>query len=125
MAIDDLGQTRVMANHENIAIGVLAGVFDAGAVKDEVFARFEAQGLRALAASEPLPDHVFVVRQGLKAELVDRLRAALLSLRDSAQGRQVLEGMEKGLTALVPVKDSDYDPLRAILRYLADRGAMP
>lgn len=108
-------QHRFLGSHKNVALGVLAGDFDAGAMKMEVFDEFAPRGLRALATTPGVPDHLFVTRSNLPAADVERLRRALLGLKNQAGGAAILEKLHKGLTALVPAADADYDVLRRMV----------
>lgn len=101
--------------HKNVALAVLAGDFDAGAVKKEIFDEFAPRGLRALAVSEGMPDHLFVTRGDMPPLQVARLRDAMLRLKDQPAGPQILANLHPGLTALVPVSQADYGVLREIV----------
>ncbi len=118
LAVSQLGKVDYMTNHDNIALGVLAAAFDAGAMKEDVFHRYEAQGLRALATSEPVADHLFVARRGLDDGLIRELRTSLLSLGETEEGRRILTTIQANLTAFLPAHDADYDGLRALIRSL-------
>lgn len=118
IGLDQLGQAEFMTNHENIALSVLTGSFDAGAVKEDIFRQYEAQGLRALAISEPVPDHLFVARRDLAAETIQALRDSLLPLGESEEGRLILAAIQHNLTALAPARAADYDGLRAMIHSL-------
>ncbi|MHB8836702.1 MAG: phosphate/phosphite/phosphonate ABC transporter substrate-binding protein, partial [Candidatus Methylomirabilia bacterium] len=117
--LKDLSKAEFLTNQENIALGVLSGNYDAGAIKDDIFNQYTSHGLRALAVSQPMPDHLFVARQGLPDETVNRISASLLALSATGEGREILTSIQKTLTALVPVRDADYDPLRTVLDDLA------
>jgi phosphonate transport system substrate-binding protein len=121
----NLGNTESLANHENIVLGVLAGRYDAGAVKDEIFNQYEPQGLQSLAVSDPVADHLFVARAGLPSETVRKIGNLLISMKNSEEGRRSLAAIQKNLRALVPVNNSDYDSLRKILDVLAKAGVKP
>ncbi len=120
--MQQLGGHRFLDNQENVALGVMSGAFDAGAVRESIYQRYAGEGLRAIAASEPMPDHLFVARAGLPKATVSRISDILLSLRDSDEGRWILSLIQKDLTALVPVSDADYDPLRKIIERLTRAG---
>ncbi len=111
-----LAEVRFLGSHHNVALAVLSGDYDAGAVKQEVFDEFAPRGLRAIARTPPTPDHLFVTRADFPAEGVERLRAALLALKSRPGGPAILEGLHKGLTALVPVREADYAGLQAFVR---------
>ena len=120
-----LGKAEFLTNHENIAIGVLSGDFDAGALKEDIFNEYAQQGLSALAISEPIPDHLFVARAGLPEDLVRRISKILISIKDTEDGRRILGSIQKTLTALVTARDTDYDVLRKLLDTLARSGVKP
>jgi phosphonate transport system substrate-binding protein len=120
-----LGKADFLTNHDNIALGVLSGNFDAGALKEDIYNEYAHQGLRALAISDPMPDHIFVARAGLPDDTVRKVSKILLSLKDTEDGRVVLSSIQKNLTALVPVRDADYDSLRKLLDFLAKAGVKP
>jgi phosphonate transport system substrate-binding protein len=109
-------QHRFLGTHKNVALGVLVGDFDAGAMKQEVFDEFAPRGLRALAVTPGVPDHLFVTRANLPGADVERLRRALLRLKDQPDGPAILGKLHKGLTALVPATDADYAALRDMVR---------
>ena len=120
--ISDLAGNAFLTNHQNICLSVLAGEFDAGAVKEEVFFEYEQKGLKAIALSPAVSDHVFVASAKLPKETVQSLHKALISLKDSPDGKQILSQIQKNLGALAPGKDSDYDNLREILQVLKKAG---
>lgn len=116
--IKDFSAVTHVANHDNISLGILAGTFDAGAVKEEIFLKYEPQGLRSLSRSPAIPDHLFVARKGLPAKTAGALREALLRLRTTDAGRKVLTALRNDVIALVPGDDRDFEVLRGILRDL-------
>jgi len=120
----NLKSFRFLGSHDNVALAVLAGDFDAGAVKEAVFYKYETRGLRALATTPALSEHLFVTSNTLDPELIKRLRDAMLTLHQDSEGKQILTSIKKGATAMVPVKNSDYDNLREILRSLRKTGVV-
>lgn len=108
---DALARHNFLSSHQNVALGVLMGDFDAGAVKEEVFYEFRKRGLRDIAWTPRISEHLFVASSTLPPETAGRLRKALLSLHD----KSVLSSIKSDVSALVPADDSDYDNLREIL----------
>ncbi len=119
-----LGRAVFLGAHRNVALAVLAGDVDAGAVREEVFVEYAARGLRALAHEPPVADHLFVASSTLPARDVDTVRRTLLALPQSPAGKAVMTALDPAMTALVPVRDSDYDNLRALMQAPAG-GAHP
>ncbi|MCP4695598.1 MAG: phosphate/phosphite/phosphonate ABC transporter substrate-binding protein [Gammaproteobacteria bacterium] len=120
---DKLGEFECLNNHKAIAMGVLAGMFDAGAVKESVFRQFEARGLRALARTLPIAAHIFVTRSNMPEQTLHALRQAIAKLGQEADGPAILHAIKPSVTALKPGKDSDFDKLRSILQALDEAGA--
>ncbi len=117
---ENLGGYAFLNNHHNVALGVLAGDYDAGAVKDEVFYSYEHRGLRELMRTWPLSEHVFTANTSLSPETLQKLRNALYSLRDKEGGQDIMASLKHSITGMVPVEDGDYDSLRHILQKLAE-----
>ena len=111
-----LGNYKFLEGHQNVALAVLAGNCDAGAVKREVFQEFESRGLRVLAEMPQVADHVFVASAKLPAPLVGKLRTAMLALNTQPGGRAIMGKIHPDMTALVAPKDGDYNSLRTLLK---------
>lgn len=118
--LDKLATAGFLGSHNNVAMAVVGGYFDAGAVKEEVFASFQERGIRMLAKSPAIPEHLFVASPKLFLPLVEILRESLLGLKDAPGGQAILQSIKGSTTALVPVKDSDFDLLRRVLSPAAE-----
>ena len=120
--LQDLADYKYLGSHSNVALGVLTGDFDAGAVKEEVFHRFENQGLRLVAWTPALSEHLFVASGSLAPATVKAIREALLELGNGQreEGQWILESIKPGATGMAAVEDSDYDNLRIILDALRE-----
>ncbi len=116
ISLIDLSYYKFVEGHENVAMAVLAGSFDAGAVKEETFQKYAEMGLRSLAHLPAVYDHLFVTSNKVPSEQVEAIRALMLKLNDTAQGRQIMESIHPKMTAFVAVSDSDYDNLRTLLK---------
>ncbi len=112
VSMDSLSTHDFLGNHDDVALGVLIGDFDAGGVKEAVYHKYQAKGLRLLAWTPEISEHVFVAKKGMAAAQVKAIQDALFALKKS----EVLTNIKSTITALVPVKDSDYDNLRAIIK---------
>jgi phosphonate transport system substrate-binding protein len=117
--LSDLREHRFLGAHHNVALAVLAGDMDAGALKDEVFEKFKDQGLRAVAVTPWLSEHLFVTQSSMPQASIAALRRVLFELKDTPEGIAVMRGINTKMTGLVPAADSDYDPIREILDTVA------
>lgn len=110
-----IGQQTRYRSHTSIAIAVLSGQVDAGAVKEEVFQQFKEQGLRSLAPLPSVSEHAFVSRTDLPEPMTAQIRSLLLKLDQSEDGRHALKAIHSQASGLRSVSDADYVPLRELL----------
>jgi phosphonate transport system substrate-binding protein len=113
--LSSLASYKYLVGHDNVALAVLAGDYDAGAVKEEVFQQFAPNGLRALAQTPLLADYMFVASKKLPTPLIDKLRQLFLELDGAPANRAVITAIHPHMARLVPAKDSDHDNLRVIM----------
>jgi phosphonate transport system substrate-binding protein len=123
--IDKLASHAFLTSHHNVALGVLIGDYDAGAVKEEVFYKYEKRGLRTIAKTPFISEHLFITRSTLPPEAVNALRKALYDLKDDEEGMVIMSKIKSSMTAMVPVSDTDYDNLRIIIQTLEKLGIQP
>jgi len=119
---DTLDGYEFLGKHENVALGVLSGDFDAGAMRADVLPRYEKRGLKMLARTPEFPEHLLVASNRIPAKKVRALRKALYDMNKSAEGRAVLTAVKEDMTGMVPAADGDYDGLRDIVRQLERQG---
>jgi len=114
----NLSEYKFLGSHDNVALAVLAGDFDAGAVKEAVFYKYKDRGLKTLATTPALSEHIFVTSNKLKPATINSLRAAFLSLAKESDGLNIMHNIKPGMTDMLPVNDNDYDNLREIFQTL-------
>ena len=116
VSVNQLARHDFLDSHNDVALAVLGGYFDAGGIKDEIFAEYEKRGLRILAKSPPVSEHLFLTRATLPAPLVERLRSLFLAVNTSPRKQEILSAIKGTATGLVPVKPKDYDSLEELMR---------
>ena len=119
--IDRLSRYSFLRSHNDVALAVLGGVYEAGGMKEEVFHEYAPRGLRILSKSPPIPEHLFLAGKKLPAPLVENLRLALLQLKDPA----VLTSIQKTATGMAPATDREYDSVRQLCLTCGNLGPMP
>ena len=103
-------------HYDNIAKAVINGDFDAGIVKDAIAEKFSAQGLRVIYTSAPLPSYVFAVNKNLPAITVNKLKKAMLALKNDTEAhKEILTAIEKGYDGFDVANDKDFDGIRKLL----------
>ncbi|MEO5347952.1 MAG: PhnD/SsuA/transferrin family substrate-binding protein, partial [Magnetococcus sp. YQC-9] len=120
-----LAGVEFLSNHANVVLGVLSGLFDAGATREGIFLEHQARGLKAIAWTPPLPTHLFVARTTLPASQTEQLRHSLLQLAAQPDGKAILQSVEATITGILPAEDAEYDSLRVTLRRLQEAGVEP
>ena len=119
----DFRTSRFVGSHDNVALGVLAGEFDVGAVKDEIFEKYRPRGLVSLAEMPTVPEHVFVANPRMPNEWQVRLRHALQQLHEDENGRRALSAIRSDLARIAPVEPKEFASLRQLLgSALSDSG---
>lgn len=111
-----------LRSHDNVAMGVLVGDFDAGAVKEEAFEQYRSRGLEILSYTPEIAEHVFIAGKGMPVGTVRSVRRAMHALGGQKGDRQALSSIKPGLSGLAPVEDNDYDNLRSIMDRLQKAG---
>jgi phosphonate transport system substrate-binding protein len=114
ISVNSLKSSAFLGSHNNVALGVLGGYYDAGGVKEGVYFKYKDRGLKLLAQSPPVSEHLFVARKDLPQETIETLRQAMFQLKD----KTVLESIKGSVTGLVPVKIEDYDYLFSVMKEL-------
>ena len=112
VCLKDLDVYSFVGNHQNVAYAVLAGRFDAGAVKYEMFEKMQNQGLRILHRVPNVVDHAFVASSCLDEQIVTRIEAALQDMHHNENGRKTLRKVRPDLVKIVPAHDDDFANMR-------------
>ncbi|MHB8791425.1 MAG: phosphate/phosphite/phosphonate ABC transporter substrate-binding protein [Desulfobulbaceae bacterium] len=101
-----------VGSHNNVAKGILNGIFAAGGLQPNVAKEYEGKGLRIIATSEPVYEHVIVIGPSVDQATADKIRQALLNVKDPA----VYTSIKASLVGFTTVQASDYDGLKTIMR---------
>ncbi|MCG7910065.1 MAG: PhnD/SsuA/transferrin family substrate-binding protein [Candidatus Thiodiazotropha taylori] len=121
--LHDLAGYRYYSNHNNVALAVLAGDADAGAVKEAVFEKYKRHGIVAIETTEAVSEHLFIGTLKTDSQLLNKLKIALLKLdHNNSDTAAVLKPIKQTATALVQTSHQDYDGLKEILSTLEQRG---
>ncbi len=119
---------RYTGNHQEVALAVIRGEFDAGGLKTSIGKQYSHLGLRFLAESQSFPGFLLVAnKQTLSPEQISIIRNTLLELRPLKNTAHAATtrtwGMNVRYGAIV-ARDSDYDVIRERLVKITipDRG---
>ena len=109
----DLSKYAFTGTHDNVARGVLLGAFDAGGLKPAVAEQYQEKGLRILARSQPIAEHLFIANKHLDKEMREKIRNAL-----SRVDLATLKAIKKNITGLEPAKTADYHNLAEMISHV-------
>ena len=117
---DYFGEVFYAGAHDAAARSVLAGKADAAFVSDNAMSRAVDKGVftldtfNVLWESPEIPTLPIVVNsETMSAEQVTKLQEVLFEMKDSEEGRAMLESLNA--EALLPLSDATFDPLREVL----------
>lgn len=117
--LKDLSYYTYLDRHDDVAMAVINGEFDAGGIKESVAQRFKAQGLKFIKLSPEIPEINICVNRDMSAEIKESLRDAILALNDrTEEGASVLRSLSPDYTGFAPSSDRDYDGIREMMRRL-------
>jgi phosphonate transport system substrate-binding protein len=102
--------------HDTVVKWVLKGKYDAGAVRESVAVKYLPLGLEIISSSGPIPNGPLVVGPQTPYTIVETVKAALLNIIKTNQGKSVLSNMDPefrgGFTA---ASDFDYEHIRKMI----------
>ena len=107
---DSLSGYEFLGKHDKVARNVAMGGIDAGGIKEAV-ANKNLDKIKIIAKSEPVYDFLFVAHKTMPKAQFEKIKTALIELKDPA----ALTSIKKGVTGIIPTKDSNYDPLRKVM----------
>lgn len=114
--LKDLSKYKNFSFHDSVIRRVLAGEFDAGAVRDSRVERYVPDKLRVIATSGPIPTGPLVAGPRTSYKVVESVRSALLNLGKSEKGKAVLAKLDPELRGgFVATSDADYEGVRKMI----------
>lgn len=121
LTLDDFSETRFLKRHANSLLAVYKGHVDAGATSytavDKIDINMDA--IQIIWKSDPIYRGPWIARKDLPAEQVKLIRQAMLKLGAPGENQELFNNLTtKGF---VEAKDSDYDNVRDVLRWLQDK----
>ncbi|NOY53490.1 MAG: phosphate/phosphite/phosphonate ABC transporter substrate-binding protein [Deltaproteobacteria bacterium] len=112
-----------LGNDESALLAVMARMFDVTGVPEMAVSLLEEKNLRILRYSDPIPQYLFVARNGMDEKFIQKLKEEMLGLNHDADKQAIIGGIEKGVDGFSEAKDSDYDIVRVLIESL-DGGAV-
>lgn len=115
--LQDLAEYSFLGNHANVGYAVLAGSFDAGAMKYEMFERLQPAGLQILAYAPEVVDQTFLATSRVESSLAETVKNILHNMNTHPEGIKVLAQLRADITGIAPIEDADFAALRPYVDY--------
>jgi phosphonate transport system substrate-binding protein len=115
--LKDLKAYDYVKSHDNVALSVLHGDFDAGGIREDIYIKYRNRPLKVIEGPISIQPHVIVCRSALGAELKKRLRAALVALED----KSILKALNPAMEGFYPVEDGEFDRAREVIEFIESR----
>jgi phosphonate transport system substrate-binding protein len=113
--LNDLGSYQHLSNHEEVVKQVLSGKYAAGAVKESIYDKNKYKGLRQIARSRHVSEHVFIASNNMQIQTRDKIEHLLLTLTDKQEGKQILFNIKPKSRSLKHTEDYNFNSLREYL----------
>ncbi len=108
----DLKKYQHLKNHDDVVKYVLSGEFSAGAVKEAIFDKYKEAGLREIARSRHISEHVFLAANSMPIKTKKQIEALLLNITKTQQGRKILHNIKPKSNRLKHTRDDSFNTLR-------------
>lgn len=100
---------RYLGPHDEVALAVVRGDFDAGGLKTAIARKYAHLGLTVLAESPAMPGLALIANKNrLSADRIEQIRQALVSAPPAIR-QQWGDNIRNGV---IPARNSDYDAMR-------------
>ncbi len=107
-------------SHQEVALAVVRGEYDAGGIKTSIGKMYTHLGLRFLSETKPLPGFLLVAnKKTVSGEQIESIRKSLLELRplEKSSQQELTRGWGKNVRyGATRALDSDYDVIRNTLQ---------
>jgi phosphate/phosphite/phosphonate ABC transporter binding protein len=117
LKIRDFSAVRYLQQEDRVALSVLIGEYDLGALSENVAQRYSEDGLKVIKVSEPLPQFVLSASSALPREV----REAIVAGFARAPQEGFFASLGKDIAAFEPAVDRDFDVVRVMMKNLSGR----
>ncbi len=117
VGIKDFTSVDYLQQEDRVALSVLIGNYDVGAMSEPVAAKYSEDGLEIIKRSDMVPQFVLCASNILPAEK----RNAVIGGLVSQGGREALLSIDKDMDKFIAADDRDFDMVRVMIRNLTGK----
>jgi phosphate/phosphite/phosphonate ABC transporter binding protein len=117
LKMDDFMSVDFLEQEDRVALSVLVGYHDAGALSENIAKKYIDDGLKVIKTSEAIPTFVLCSSDTLSENLRKEITNALISLND----RTILSSIDPKMERFIIAEDRDFDVIRVMIKNLTGR----
>ena len=108
---------RYLDRHDDVALAVARGEYDAGGLKTAIAKRYTHLGLKIIDETDPLPGFALVINQRtVSKEITNKILEALVSLDPTGKDAETVSSWGANIKfGVTTANDNDYDVVRKLL----------
>jgi len=110
ISLKDFKSVDMLQKEQRIALSVLIGDYDIGAVSELTANRYLKDGLKIIRYSEPTPRFLIAYLNNFETEEIEKIKSSLLNQLD----REVIKSL--GIEKFSYAEDRDFDYIRVLIR---------
>jgi phosphonate transport system substrate-binding protein len=113
----DFAGVDYLEQEDRVALSVLIGDHDVGALSESVARKYTGDGLRIIKTSDAIPSFVLCASVVLPHEI----KNAVVNILDSLQHRETLSAIDSDMEGFAAAEDRDFDVIRVIIHNLTGK----
>lgn len=114
---NDFAGVDFLEQEDRVALSVLIGDHDVGALSESVARKYTGDGLKIIKKSEAIPSFVLCASDTLPHEIRREVIRRLSELQDAA----ILSSIDKDIAGFAQAEDRDFDVIRVMIKNLTGR----
>lgn len=121
IGIKDFASVDHLQQEDSVALSVLIGNHDVGALSESVAKKYTEDGLVIIKTSEAIPQFVLCASSNL---LQDMRKFIIKNLVSSSDGQRGLPAVDERIGGFVVAEDRDFDVVRVMIKNLTGRDSI-
>lgn len=117
LKVKDFSDVDFLQQEDRVALSVLIGDYDVGAMSEPVARKYTKDGLKIIKTSEAISSFVLCASNMLPEEVRRDIIKGLVSLKD----RETLSAVDRDIQRFAAAEDRDFDVVRVMIKNLTGR----
>lgn len=117
LKVNDFASVDFLEQEDRVALSVLIGYHDVGALSESVAGKYTGDGLKIIKKSEAIPSFVLCASNTLSKEIRREIVKGLGLLKD----REILSSIDKDIAGFAVAEDRDFDVIRVMIKNLTGK----